>query len=123
MQKHDRLGRYSCADTQFDGVEGMAKNCPREAFSGSRAAALQSDRISKITVPNPGDGARRGRAPPQRGSSFTSLELMWARAVLAPSLLMNAEKSLLRRRRTTHLPFSQNLPRLPSHLQIGHGLP
>src|SRR5258708_1794028 len=102
MQKPDRLGRYSCAGTGFHGVEVMAKNCPREAFSGRRAAALQSDRISQITVPTPGEGARSGGAPLLGGSSSTSLELMWARVVLAPSLLMNAANSLLRRRRSTH---------------------
>src|ERR1700675_3464761 len=121
MQKPHRLGRYSWEATGFNGVEGMQKSGPRETFSGRRAAALQSDQISQITVPTPGDGARWRRAPPQGGSSFTSLELMWARAVLAPSLLMNAANSLLRQRRSTHHSSPRKLAGLSSHLKIGGG--
>src|ERR1700687_5898375 len=67
MQKPHRLGRHSCAGTGFDSVEGMAKNCPRQTFSGRRSATLQSDRISQITADTPGDGVRRGGALPLGG--------------------------------------------------------
>jgi hypothetical protein len=44
---------------------------------------------------------------------------MWARAVLAPSLLMNAASSLLRRRRITHRSSPRKLAGLSNHRKIG----